>query len=297
MHGLCFLLVFVFACDVSKKNGHAMFPVFDKEGHRGCRGLMPENSIPAMIKAVDLGVTTLEMDTYVTHDQQVIVSHDPYFNHEISSKPDGSFISEKEEQSYVIYRMTYAETLRFDVGLKPYPRFPRQEKLAVHKPLLSELIDSVENYCRRNKRNLPFYNIETKSLPVTDHIFHPGPQEFVDLLMAVINTKRILSRVIIQSFDIRTLQIVHAKYPSLKTSLLVDALDKRDIRVQIWELGFTPSIYSPDYSRVNAALLLYCHEHGIKVIPWTVNTAEEISRLRKMGVDGIITDYPDLFSE
>src|SRR5580765_2886505 len=108
--------------------GNFQKPAFDVEGHRGCRGLMPENTIPAMLKAIDLGVTTLEMDIVITKDSQVIVSHEPFFNHEITTKPDGSFVTEGEEHSLNIYNMSYTETQQFDVGLKTHPRFPEQAK-------------------------------------------------------------------------------------------------------------------------------------------------------------------------
>ncbi|MFI5154690.1 MAG: glycerophosphodiester phosphodiesterase family protein [Chitinophagales bacterium] len=268
---------------------------FDKEGHRGCRGLMPENTIPAMIKAVDLGVTTLEMDAQITKDRQVLISHDPYFNHQITTKPDGKEMTAAEEKNYVIYRMDYLETQSFDVGLKPNPKFPDQQRMSVHKPLLSALIDSVENYCKREKKPLPFYNIETKCLPSTDNIYHPLPVEFVDLLMGVILAKNIQSRVIIQSFDPRTLVIVNQKYPGTRTALLIEGYDRRGLDQQINQLGFTPSIYSPEYTLVTDSLVMRCHERKMKIIPWTVNERKEIDRLVGEGVDGIITDYPNLF--
>ena len=119
---------------------------FDLEGHRGCRGLMPENTIPAMLKAIDLNVNTLEMDVVITADNKVVVSHDPFFSHEITTLPAGDSILENEEQKYNIYKMTYDSVEKFDVGMRPHPRFPDQEKLNVQKPLLSTLIDSVESY-------------------------------------------------------------------------------------------------------------------------------------------------------
>lgn len=264
----------------------------DIQGHRGCRGLMPENTIPAMIKSLQLGVITLEMDAAITADKQVILSHEPFFSHEISLKPDGSTIAEAEEKRFNIYKMSYAETQQFDVGLKPHARFPDQEKLKVHKPKLSDVIDSVEFYVRSNQINLPFYNIETKSAPEGDNIFHPAPAEFVSLLMNVVISKKITDRVIIQSFDTRTLKIIHAQHPSIKTALLVEG--SGDVAGQVKQLGFKPSIYSPNYKLVNKKMIRYCHSKEIKLIPWTVNTVKEISDLVSAGVDGIITDYPNL---
>ena len=258
---------------------------------------MPENTIPAMIKAIDLGANTLEMDICFTKDKEALVSHDPFFNHDITTKPDGSFIKEKEEKQYNIYTMNYAEVKRYDVGLKPHPLFPEQQKIAVYKPRLSDLIDSVEKYIAEKKLKSVNYNIETKTTPATDNIFHPGPAAFVDMLMQVINEKGIQKRVIIQSFDIRTLIYLHEKYPSVKTSLLSAADNKSSFRKQLKDLGFTPTIYSPEMSLVSDALIKDCHGKKIKVIPWTVNDKNEIARLKALGVDGIITDFPNLFND
>jgi glycerophosphoryl diester phosphodiesterase len=295
------LLVFVFsllACINSRQSSNSMKvkAEFDKQGHRGCRGLMPENTISAMLKAIDLGVTTLETDAIITKDKQVILSHEPFFNHEITTKPDGNYVTEAEEKSLNIYRMNYEEVKKFDVGLKNHPRFPQQQKIKVSKPLLSEMIDSVEEYCKNNNRTFPHYNIETKSLPLTDNIYHPAPAEFIDLLMQVILSKKIEERVTIQSFDFRTLQYLHQKYPQIKTAMLIEDYDKRSLQEQLTALSFTPTIYSPEYSLVNDTLIKTCHELGIKIIPWTVNTKEEIKRLRALGIDGIISDYPNLFT-
>jgi glycerophosphoryl diester phosphodiesterase len=269
--------------------------LFDKQGHRGCRGLMPENTIPAFKKAIELGVTTLEMDTVITKDKKVLLSHEPFFNHEITTRFSGQLIEEKEEKSFNIYEMTYEQTTKFDVGIKQYPRFPLQQKLKTHKPLLVEVIDFAESYAKHLKKSPVYYNIETKCLPQTDTVFHPGPVEFVDLLMNVIRSKKIEQRVVIQSFDVRTLQYLRFKYPAIKTALLVEPPSNRSIQQQLNELGFVPTIYSPDYSMVDTQLVEYCKKMGMKLIPWTVNTIEEMQQLKDMSVDGVISDYPNLF--
>jgi len=268
---------------------------FDTQGHRGCRGLMPENTIPAMINALDLGVTTLEMDAVITKDNKVVMSHEPFFNHEITSKPDGSYVTESEEKSLNIFLMTYDEVKKYDVGIKPHPRFPKQKKMNVVKPLLSDLLDSVQNYVAIHKRPLPYFNIETKATPATDNVYHPEPARFVETLMSVIKEKRIQERVIIQSFDLRTLQYLHDKYPSVKTAMLIEDYDKRGLKDQLKALGFLPTIYSPEYSLVTEDLVKSCHGQKIKVIPWTVNDKVTIDKLKALGIDGIISDYPDLF--
>lgn len=269
---------------------------FDKQGHRGCRGLMPENTLPAMIKALDLGVTTLEMDIAITKERLPVLSHEPWFAQEITTKPDGQYIGEREERKFVIYWMTYEQVKTFDVGMKPHPRFPHQQKIKAVKPLLADVIDSAESHAASTGRPLPFYNIETKTNPEFDGVFHPKPEEFVDILMTVIKEKAIEKRIIIQSFDFRTLQYLHQKYPEIKTAMLIEDFDKRDLNDQLSALGFTPSIYSPDYSLVTEKLVKRCHQQNIKVIPWTVNDKTSIEKLKAMGVDGIITDYPNLFN-
>ncbi len=270
---------------------------FDKQGHRGCRGLMPENTIPAMINAIGLGVTTLEMDVVITKDKKVILSHEPWFGQEITTLPDGSYMGPRQERAYNINWMTYEQTQTFDVGMKPHPRFPQQQKMKVTKPLLSDVIDSVNKDMMTRRRPFPFYNIETKTNPEFDGVFHPKPEEFVDLLMAVIIEKGIEEQVIIQSFDFRTLQYLHEKYPAIKTAMLIEDFDKRSLDDQLKTLGFIPTIYSPAYQLVNEKLLKQCHSKNIKVIPWTVNDKPTIDKLRKMGVDGVISDYPNLFNE
>jgi len=295
MNKLIFLSILLVACLSTKKITTQMNNVnFDVEGHRGCRGLMPENTIPAMLKALEIGVTTLEMDAAITKDRKVILSHDPYFNHDITTQPDGSSITEQEEKNYKIYQMNYNDVAKYDVGLKPHPKFPRQQKLKAIKPLLSDVIDAAEDYARRTKRALPLYNIETKTTAATDNIFHPAPEEFVNLLMKVIEQKKITERVTIQSFDVRTLQYLHKKQPLVRTALLIEEGDKNSLEENLKQLGYNPEVYSPYYSLVTASLIANCHNKGIKVIPWTVNIKAEIDRLKALGVDGIITDYPDL---
>jgi len=252
---------------------------------------MPENTIPAMLHAVDLGVNTLEMDAVITSDRQVILSHEPFLDHEISTKPNGSYVTESEEKGLNIFTMTYQEVSLFDVGMKPHPRFPQQEKMKVSKPRLSDVIDSVEAYTTNKKLPPLFYNIETKSKVATDNIYHPEPAEFVESIMKIIKDKKIEARTIIQSFDVRTLQYLHKKYPHIKTALLVE--NSESLEQNVSKLTFTPTIYSPEFSLVTPSLVKLCHEHHMRILPWTVNDVSKMKELKEMGVDGIITDYPD----
>ena len=270
---------------------------FDKQGHRGCRGLIPENTVPAMINAIGLGVTTLEMDVCISKDNKVFLSHEPFFNHEITTLPDGGFIPEKNERLFNMYKMNYDSIIKYDVGLSPHPRFPKKKKMKTVKPLLSDVFKAVKEYMMTARRPFPYYNIETKTLPERDNTYHPLPGEFVELLMAVIKENQMEDFVIIQSFDFRTLQYLHKHYPNIKTAMLIEADNKSSFRKQIKDIGFTPTIYSPESSLVIPDLVKECHDLNMKIIPWTVNDKKEIERFKKMGVDGIITDYPNLFND
>ncbi len=268
----------------------------DWQGHRGCRGLYPENTIQAMLKAIDLGVSTLELDVVITKDKQVILSHEPFMSAEISTNPEGKYITAAQEKSYNIYQLDYAAVHTWDVGLKPHPRFPQQEKTPAKKPLLADVIDAVEAYTRMHNIPPVQYNIETKSDPEGDDNFHPKPAEFVNLVLAVIQRKGIAPRTIIQSFDVRTIQLVHKQYPQLKTAFLVENTSAKKLNTQLKTLGFVPTIFSPAYQFVDQKLVKSCHRKGMQVIVWTVNTLPEMQKMLKLGVDGIISDYPNLFS-
>lgn len=290
-------LLFGGACKIIKRDGvssPAAFPAFSTEAHRGGRGLMPENTIMAMKKAMDLGVTTLEMDTHVTGDNQVVLSHDEYLNPLFTLTPEGKEITKEASRQLILYKMPYETLRKYDVGSKYYSKFPEQLKVKAHIPLLSAVIDSVQQYAKEKGLKQPFYNIETKMGKDGDNLLNPEPETFVKLLMEVIRAKKISPYVVIQSFDVRTIQILNKKYPDIRTSYLVD---KGNLEDNLKKLGYAPFIYSPAYKLVDAELVRQCHKRNIKVIPWTPNTKEEIAHLKSLGVDGIISDYPNLLVE
>ena len=165
--------------------------------------------------------------------------------------------------------------------------------MKAYKPLLSELIDSVEMYAKKKGLSLPNYNIEIKSMAASDNVSHPEPQEFVSLVLAVCESKKLGKRLTIQSFDVRPLKVIHEKYPSVTISYLT--ANTKSLTENLALLGFTPLVYSPYYKTVTAETVKQCHDQKIKVVLWTVNTKEEINQLVTLGVDGIITDYPNLF--
>ena len=266
-------------------------PPLDIQGHRGCRGLMPENTIPAFIHALTLGVTTLELDIVVSQDRQLVVSHEPFLSHIICTGPDGKKISAAQEKQFNLYQMSYDEIRRCDCGSLEHPHFPEQKKMVVHKPLLVDVIDSVERYIRDH--NLPpvRYNIETKSSERGDGVFHPAPSEFVTLLLEVLREKNITDRTIIQSFDVRTLQEARRMAPTLRQALLVE--NSQGVQENIAKLGYAPEIYSPYFKLVDKSLREYTQRKNMLLIPWTVNQPKDIRKMIQLGVDGIISDYPD----
>ncbi len=264
-------------------------------GHQGARGIMPENTVRGMLKALDLGVNVLDMDVVVSKDQQVVLSHEPYFNHEISTLPNGKAITFQDEKKYNMFKMDYDEIKKFDVGSKVHKRFPGQAKFKAYKPLLGEVIDSVEAYVKVNKLKKPIYNIETAFIRKGDGEFQPEPAVIVDLIMAIVKEKKMTKRVIIQSLDLRTLQYLNQAYPGVKTSLMVD--EKQDLEEGLEKLGFKPTYYSPYYVLVGKGLVDRCHEAGIKIIPWTVNSVKDLKYLLNLGVDGVVTDFPNIINQ
>lgn len=263
----------------------------DVQGHRGARGLVPENTIPAFIRALEEGVTTLELDVVITKDKQVVISHEPYMSASICSKPNGQPVTNSEMQQFNIYQMTYAEVSRFDCGIRGNSRFPGQQKIAVSKPLLVDMIKQVENYLAEKGLPKVAYNIELKSTPKGDGISHPQIEEFADIVQAVLDQVLTNNRYTIQCFDFRVLKYYHQKYPDVDLVALVENM--KGVKGNLKELGFVPEVYSPYHALLSRKDIEICHQEGMKVIPWTVNDRDRMEKLVNWGVDGIITDYPD----
>ena len=298
---LRFILAFFISTSFMSK---PQAPKFDVQGHRGARGLMPENSIPAFLLALDSGVTTLEMDLAITQDKQVIVSHEPWMSAAYCLDASGKEIREKDERKFNIFQMSYEQVKQWDCGSKGNSNFPEQKKMKVAKPLLADVIVAAENHIKNFTKYEVDYNIEIKSAVESDIKFHPKPEEFSDLAYNLIDQYLPWDRVIIQSFDLRVLKYWHKKYPNVRLALLIENL--KESSENMHELGFFPDIYSPDYLLLDKNEVKHLHAltptrilnskqkiHPMRVIPWTVNDEKEMSELKAMGVDGIITDYPD----
>lgn len=285
---ICFLMINLAVTMAIAQN---KLPTFDVQGHRGARGLKPENSIPAFLIALDSGVTTIELDLAITKDGQIVVSHEPWMSSEICLNPSGEAIAKSDEMSHNIFKMTYEEIKQYDCGSRGNKRFPDQEKISVSKPLLRDVIVAVEDHIKSFTRFEVDYNIEIKTNPDGDNRFHPLPAEFSDKVYELLDQYLPLNRVIIQSFDFRVLKYWHEKYPQIRLAALVE--DRKSVEFHLAELGFEPAIYSPYYMLLNKSKVDLLHQKKIKVIPWTVNEISDMLSLKGMGVDGFITDYPD----
>lgn len=285
---LLLFFLFLYGCKI-KENDLAKQYV-EIQGHRGDRGNFPENTIPAFLSAINKGVDVIEMDVVISKDKKVLVSHEAFMSSLYMQTPDGDAIVKEKEKSYSLYTMNYDSIRKFDSGSKGNAFFPQQKKLKTYKPLLAEVIDSVEKRIAKNKPKRVTYNIEIKSEKKEYGIGQPQPEEFVDLVMKVIHEKQIESLMNIQSFDPHILNVLHKKYPKVKVALLTA---RAGINRNLRELTFIPQIYSPNYQLVNADFLDSLRAKQIKVIPWTVNEKEDIRKMVDLKVDGIITDYPE----
>ncbi len=268
----------------------------DLQGHRGARGLLPENSIPAFLHALDLGVTTLEMDVAINAQGHVVVSHEPWMSAKICSHADGREITQEEEKTLRIYAMSDVEVAGFDCGSRGHPDHPNQQAMPVSKPLLSDVFSAVTAHAEATGRNTRFgqvlFNIEIKSLPEGDRIFHPEVTEFASALYGVVKQHDAVGQTTIQSFDPRALEAMHEIDPQIAIALLVENQD--GLQQNLARISFVPQIYSPDYQLLDRAQIDAAHAQDILVIPWTVNDEKTMRELVEMGVDGLITDYPDL---
>ena len=264
---------------------------FSWQGHRGARGLLPENTIPAFKKAMDLGMNTLELDIAVSADKQIIVTHEPWMSAEICLDKDGKEMTEAQGKDLHLYKMTAAEIALYDCGSKNHPRFPEQKKMKAVKPSLKDMVTAVEAYAKEKNYPLPFYNIEVKSQEDYDTVLSPPIAEFVRLTITEITDLGIKERTNLQSFDLRALEEMHKQDSTIDVAYLVEF--ELDAPAALKNLSFKPEIYSPYYKLVNEDMMRKMKKRDIKVIPWTVNETEEMKELIALGVDGIITDYPN----
>jgi len=287
---------------------------FDLQGHRGARGLMPENSLPGFAKALSIGVSTLELDLAITKDNRVVVIHNPRLEPEITRDAQGNWL---ENSGPAINALTLAEVSAFDIGrLNPDRRYaknyPNQQPVdGTRVPTLSDVFDLVDRSGNETVR----FNIETKISPDKPNLTLP-PKEFARLVLDVIKRHGMQDRVALQSFDWRTLQEFQYLAPDIPTSYLTVNQNWLN-NTQIGEPGPSPwmagydvdnfggsapravkaaggAVWSSYHREVDAASVAVAHELGLLVKVWTVNDADQMQGLIDMGVDGIITDYPNV---
>jgi glycerophosphoryl diester phosphodiesterase len=288
-------------------------PAFDLQGHRGARGLVPENTIEAFRTALGIGVTTLELDLAMTKDGILVVSHDSVLNPDHTRGPDGTFLA---APGPAIRSLTLAELEPYDVGrLKPgssyAARFPEQRGMdGVRIPTLAAVFELV----RQTKADHVRFNIETKLTP-TSGADTPDPETFANAVAAAVRDAGLAGRAAVQSFDWRTLMVLRRIAPEIeRVCLTVEQPDEDNIRrgrpgASPWtaELdiddfgGSVPrlvaaagcGVWSPFFRNLTPEAVAESTSLGLKVIPWTVNEPPDMERVIELRVAGIITDYPD----
>ncbi len=259
--------------------------------HRGGAAYYPENTLPAFAYALQLGVDALEMDLVLSKDRQVVVSHEPYMHHEKCLTPQLNRISEQEEKKYILEQMDYAEIKKFDCGLVASSQFPERQNILAFKPLLTDVIQQSENN-NVEKNYLPFkYNLEIKSNPKYTKYTQQDKILIIEKVIEEIYRYKIESRVVIQSFDKEILQLFKRRNSSISLALLVE--DNICFERHITDLGFKPEIFSCDYIYMTQNIVDQLHSAGIKVYVYTINKQNDIQHFIKIGVDAIITDYPE----
>lgn len=261
---------------------------FDLQGHRGARGTAPENTLPGFAAALSLGVATLELDVGVTRDGVVVIHHDRRLNPDIARGPDGRWI---DAPGPLLRELDFEELRHYDVGrLRPgseyAARFPDQAPAdGARIPRLAELFALV----RKAGNDQVRFNIETKISPAAPAETLP-PAQFALALIAAIRAAGMAERSSVQSFDWRTLQAVERAAPEIATAYLTGRRRGGSQPKAVHAAG--GRLWSPNYEELDSAALIEARALGLKVVPWTVNEPGFIARFLDLGVDGIITDYP-----
>ena len=283
----------------------------DLQAHRGGRGLRPENTLAAFENAIRMGVTTLELDIAITADGVAVISHEPALYPGTARDADGRWL---KDPGPLIRSLTFAEVQRYDVGrLNPelaYGKpFASQQAVDGQRiPTLASLFALVE----RLGANDVQFDIETKTFPnrPNDTV---SPEVFVDTLLAVVHAAGMTKRVMIQSFDWRTLALVQRLEPGLRTVYLtIESRNSNNVQDPAWTAGRAArdyasvpemvkaaggTIWAPNFNNIDASSAQRAHDLGLQLVPWTVNETADMRRLIDWGVDGIITDYPDRLRE
>ena len=243
-------------------------------GHRGARARMPENTLPAFEYAIEVGVDVLELDLAVTKDNVLVVSHDPILHAPVCTGP---------VESAVIHELTLKQVKEWDCGAVQNPGFKQQKTIpGTRMPTLDEV------FALAPKGKFEF-NIETKIF--IDHpLYSPPPVEFARLVVDAVKRHKLEKRVMIQSFDFRTLVEARKLAPEIRLSALYEQGSKDFVTLS--KEGAKAEIVSPQYRLVTTDKVIAAHAKGLQVVPWTANKPEDWDKLIRAGVDGIISDDP-----
>ncbi|HYP06651.1 MAG TPA: glycerophosphodiester phosphodiesterase [Bryobacteraceae bacterium] len=242
-------------------------------GHRGARAVLPENTLPAFEYAIEAGVHVLELDLAVTKDNVLVVSHDPHVN---------PVICKDAPPKLAIRELTLAELKRFDCGALKNPLFPKQ------KPIPGTRIPTLDEVLSLASKGKFEFNMETKIFAAHPELT-PTPEEFASLVLEAVRKRQLVDRVILQSFDFRTLHAMKKLEPAMRLAALYEGTPKPFVAIAR-EAG--AGIVSPRFNLVTKAEVEAAHEAGLQVIPWTPNTPEGWQHMLDCGVDAIITDDP-----
>ena len=283
---------------------------FDLQGHRGTRGLAPENTLAAFQRALDIGVTTLETDLAVTRDGVLAISHDPFLNPDVVRNPDGAWLAAKGPP---IHALTLVELKRYDVGrLNPASEYAKQ--FPIQQAADGQRFPTLVEVFALGTANRVRFNIETKITP-TSGDETPDPATFARLVVEAIRRAGLTQRVTVQSFDWRTLIEVKKLAPDIATACLTietpdnDTVQRQAATPSSWHAGMGPaqhggslprlvkaagcSTWSMFWGNLTPEAAAEARGLGLQVLPWTVNEPVDMARLIDWRVDGIITDYPD----
>jgi glycerophosphoryl diester phosphodiesterase len=253
---------------------------------------MPENTLPAFEMALELGVTTLELDVVLSAEMNLIVSHEPWINHELCSMPDGELILKEDSRMHNIFLMSDHEVQTYPCGSIPHPQFPEQKQLASFKPTLAETVAFAAKYCEERGRTMPEFNIEVKSRPDWDGIFHPAPDQYTTAIIESLGKMTAIGEMTLQSFDSRILNALNEKANELKLVFLADE-PASSVGDYLKDLNFEPFGISPHYSLITPNLVSSCKDRMLALSTWTVNEVSDMNKLLDLGVRNLISDYPD----
>jgi glycerophosphoryl diester phosphodiesterase len=278
---LIIILLFTLAANTA-------FSQIEVQGHRGWRGIYPENSNEGFIRALEIGVDVLELDVVMSKDGHPVVSHEPWMNRTICRGADNRKISRCKKVN--LYNLTLEEIQSYDCGKWGHPDFPQQRLRSSVKPSLAQALEATETWLDEHPGLLAGYNIEIKREKGWDNRYCPPLETYCDAVVRVIRDAGIAERCVLQSFDPEVLEYLHRFAPDIPLALLTS---KGKISENMSNLSFTPAIYSPNFRLLDEAEMKVIRRLGVIVVPWTVNDEKHIYDMIQMGVDGIISDYPE----